>query len=1133
MIHLVYGNRMEALVDRLGDDLAAHRREHGPFDAPRVIFAHPNLERWALQRLARELGIVANLRTSRLERLLRGTLEGLADRVRLLERVPLEAALLSVLGDERALDEGGEVLAPVRRYLAGDAAGKKRLGLAAQLATLFDEYALSRPTYLPTWRAGRPALDDRGDEPWQRQLAREALARLDATGVPHRTLEELVVDPVFDEAELPKAIHVFGLGPHAGAYRTALARIAERTTVRVYALNPCREHWDDVLTDRERERAVSRLGTKLVEGGDDPYHLLEDDSLLLRRFGRPGRETVRLLNELVDCDFDSVFDEPDDDSVLSTLKRSVLSRARESLAEGRGADESLRIVRCSSRRREAEIVASDVWDVVARHEGSVRFSDVAVLVPPGEEADYEDALRIAFRETHRIPLRAPDGRSVPAALVLEAASALLALPGTAMTRADVLHVLRQPAILARFPSLDPDRLVRLLADAGIAIGATHDALSGTYVDRPLFTFAHGLDRLAASLFMDEGEVELHGERFPVTPIEAEAADVVLVVSSLLADAKRLAAMRAPFDAWVPRLVRYLSSYLGAPDEEAARTLDSVLGAVRSLAELAPEGLVSPSLGAEAALDRARRAVESVEPSSRALDRGVVFGTLASLRGIPFHTIYVLGLGEGAFPSNAKPSPLDLRALHRLPGDVTETEKDRYLFLEALLSAKHRLVATYVGREPISGEPLEPSSVLLDLRDALPSTWWAEAHVVAPHTRHDEANFDRSTPLSSHAPRAQREREAADVGAVLREAVGGDLPFALGRLPVDEPVRARLAALVPTAPLPPPPRTDRELRATMPHLVAFLRCGVQGSARLRLGLRDEREDDGDALEGEPLSLERLDERRLVEDALVDHLATGMDPIEAWNRRYDRLVVQARAPYGPLAKRSAAEARDELEGLSGQLVAHGVARVEVHRFGTAKGEGLVTHRHPPLRLELAVDGTTRRVSVHGTTALLSEAGYLVLGEGGTSPETSARRLGRRLLLPFVSHVVRLATGLASGPCVVVPLRPLAKGAPAAPVLVPSPSTREEALALLDVWLADLLGPLQTTFLPVEAILEGKLDPTTLEEYRDELIESGGTCSSAYGPVPGFPEWDLPTDPRALAERRVGPLLPLFLRETEARP
>ncbi|MFO0692858.1 MAG: exodeoxyribonuclease V subunit gamma [Polyangiales bacterium] len=1132
MIQLVYGNRMEALVGRLGDDLAAHRREHGPFDAPRVVFAHPNLERWALQRLARELGIVANLRTSRLERLIRGTIEGLGDRVRLLERVPLEAALLSVLGDPHALEEGGEVLAPVRRYVAGDASGKKRLGLAAQLATLFDEYALSRPTFLPAWRAGRPVLDDRGDEPWQRHLAREALARLDATGVPHRTLEELVLEPIFDEAELPTAVYVFGLGPHAGAYRTALARMAERTTVRVYALNPCREHWDDVLTDRERERALARLGGGAGEPGDDPYHLLEDDSLLLRRFGRPGRETVRLLNELVDCDFESAFDEPTDDSVLSSLKGSVLSRARERLAEGRGADSSLQIVRCSSRRREAEVVASDVWDVIARHEGEVRFSDVAVLVPPGEEAEYEDALRIAFRETQRIPLRVPDGRSVPAALVLEGASALLSLPGTAMTRADVLHVLRQPAILARFPTLDADRATRLVADAGIAIGASHDALAGTYVDRPLFTFAHGLDRIAASLFMDEGEVELHGERFPVLPIEAEGADVVLVLSSLIADARRLAATRATLDAWVPLLVRYLSSYLGAPDEDAARTLDSVLGAVRSLADLAPEALASPSLGAEAALDRARRAVESIETASRALDRGVVFGTLASLRGIPFHTIYVLGLGEGAFPSTTKPSPLDLRALHRLPGDVTETEKDRYLFLEALLSADRRLVATYVGREPVSGEPLEPSSVLLDLRDSLPATWWAGAHVVAPHTRHDAANFDRSTPLSSHAPRALREREAADVGAALRSALSADLPFALGRLPVDEAVRERLAALVPTAPLPPPPPTDRELRATLPHLVAFLRCGVQGSARLRLGLREEREDEDDSLEGEPLTLERLEARRLVEDALVDHLSSGVDPLEAWARRYDRLVVRARAPYGPLAKRSAVEARDELEGLSAQLAAHGITKVEVHRFGTAKGEGLVTHRHPPLRLHLEVDGTKRLVSVHGTTALLAEPGYLVLGEGGASAEASARKLGRRLLLPFVSHVVRLAAGLARGPCVVLPLRPLAKGASPAPVLVPSPSTREDAIALLEAWLADLLGPLQTTFLPIEAIVEGKLEPTTLEEFRDELLEKGGSCSSAHGPVPGFAEWDLPADPRALAERRIAPLLPLFLRETEAR-
>ena len=62
-------------------------------------------------------------------------------------------------------------------------------------------------------------------------------------------------------------------------------------------------------------------------------------------------------------------------------------------------------------------------------------------------------------------------------------------------------------------------------------------------------------------------------------------------------------------------------------------------------------------------------------------------SLLPMRAVPFRAVFVLGLGEGEFPAREREDPLDLRRARRVPGDVSPAERDRYLFLEALLSAR--------------------------------------------------------------------------------------------------------------------------------------------------------------------------------------------------------------------------------------------------------------------------------------------------------------------------------------------------------------------------------------------------------------------------------------------------------------
>ncbi|MBC2712771.1 MAG: exodeoxyribonuclease V subunit gamma [Desulfosarcina sp.] len=98
-----------------------------------------------------------------------------------------------------------------------------------------------------------------------------------------------------------------------------------------------------------------------------------------------------------------------------------------------------------------------------------------------------------------------------------------------------------------------------------------------------------------------------------------------------------------------------------------------------------------------------------------LTGGVTVSALMPMRPIPFKVVYVLGLEEGRFPGRVPESLLDLRSRKRHIGDITLAERNRYLFLEILISVRRKLYLGYVSRDLQKDRDLAPCSVVHQLR----------------------------------------------------------------------------------------------------------------------------------------------------------------------------------------------------------------------------------------------------------------------------------------------------------------------------------------------------------------------------------------------------------------------------------
>ena len=89
-----------------------------------------------------------------------------------------------------------------------------------------------------------------------------------------------------------------------------------------------------------------------------------------------------------------------------------------------------------------------------------------------------------------------------------------------------------------------------------------------------------------------------------------------------------------------------------------------------------------------------------------------------MRSLPFKMVCLLGLNDGDFPRNTKAAVFDLIAKHPKKGDRARRDDDRYLFLEALISAREMLYLSYIGRDIRNDAEFAPSSLISELLDTI-------------------------------------------------------------------------------------------------------------------------------------------------------------------------------------------------------------------------------------------------------------------------------------------------------------------------------------------------------------------------------------------------------------------------------
>ena len=841
---------------------------------------------------------------------------------------------------------GQPVFEPLAQFLETDRDQRKHYQLAERLADLFDQYQVYRADWLDAWANGHDVLiTARGEhrpleehQRWQPALWRILRDDVAATqGDAGLNSSRAQVHQRFLKATehlegqdcppgLPRRLIIFGISSLPQQTLEALAALSRCCQIVLCVHNPCQFYWADIIEHKDLLRAQryrQRRKTGMPEAldvlgtgdADDALHLHAQP--LLAAWGKQGRDYLRLLDEHDDAgNYQTLFEqqalridmfEPfsgeERHCLLSQLQDDI--RELRPVAETQGHwpalptdDDSIVFHIAHGPQREVEILHDQLLAAFSA-DSALRPRDIIVMVPDIDRyAPHIEAVfgQLPTDDPRHIPYTLSDQASRHRLPLMIALEKLLRLPELRLSVSDLLDLLDVPALRQRFGLEERDLpvLERWMEGAGIRWGLNAKQRQRLELPGGLSqnTWAFGLRRLLLGYTVGDGHAWQGIEPFDdIGGLEAGLAGPLATLLEKLEATWESFCQPTDAATWVARLRALLETFFLTDDAQESIMLTKLESGLQQMLESSREAELNDPLPLSMVREHWLAQIDEHSLSQRFLAGAVNFATLMPMRAIPFKRVCLLGMNDGEYPRSQPPLDFDLMGSDYRPGDRSRREDDRYLFLEALLSARDQLYVSWVGRSQIDNTPLPPSVLVGQLRDHLEAGWQTENGAPLLETlttEHPLQPFSRAyfnSPASRLFTYAHEWREM--------------------HAPRTPPAASRT--------LQPPENAPTSL--SLGQLGSFLREPVRSFFNARLGVYFEQEAIAE-LDAEPFALDGLQNWQLQDQLIAAQrhaVDNGQPRMQALHEALERFQGQGVLAMGAFGERMRAALAEPMETL----------------------------------------------------------------------------------------------------------------------------------------------------------------------------------------------------------------------------
>ncbi|OPX54250.1 DNA helicase/exodeoxyribonuclease V, gamma subunit [Oceanospirillum multiglobuliferum] len=705
------------------------------------------------------------------------------------------------------------VFEPLQSFLAesGDNVAdqqKRCYRLSAVLSDLFDQYQVYRADWLNLWLTGRDSLlNQQGVEvPLSaEQLWQPALWRLVSADIQtQQTNQDTTLNHSRSEThqqfltyaqhctwdnrpeELPRRVIVFGVSSLPQQTLEVLKGISHLSQVLLFVNNPSELYWGDIIEGREllRQEYKRHQRTKGSVTGFNEAELHQYGHPLLASWGKQGRDYLHLLDEQDEKEqYQSFFDgridlfspcvSPDRSHLLAQLQEDILQLR--SLKERQGlqceiapeSDQSIRFSIVHSPQREVEVLQDQLlaeFEQAARKGQKLDPRDILVMMPDiNLYAPHIDAVfgRHAYSDPRFLPYHISDQGQRHRNSLLIAFEKLLKIEHSRFTVSELLDFIEVPAVLNRM-GLSPDALPRIqhwVQGAQIRWGlkAEQKLDFGLPEQQDQNTWRFGLKRMLLG-FATGQHIDHWQEIQPYAEVGGLEASLVGALVQLIDQLEywwQLQKTSHNATQWAEHLHQLLDRFFLASHDTDQWALEQIEKGLERIQQFSQDAnSQNQALPLSIVADNLLEQIDQPTLTQKFLGGSINFATLMPMRAVPFKQVWLLGMNDGDYPRSNRPADFDLMADHYRPGDRSRRDDDRYLLLEALLSARDKLVISWVGRNIKDNSSMPPSVLVGQLRDHLAAGW------------HLKSGTDGHSQNSSHNRNHNHNQERADFLAAI-------------------------------------------------------------------------------------------------------------------------------------------------------------------------------------------------------------------------------------------------------------------------------------------------------------------------------------------------------------------------------
>ena len=624
--------------------------------------------------------------------------------------------------------------------------------LSTVIADVFDAYQNYRPDWIDAWESGKSIVDSEQAglkelEQWQSDLWCSLYPDIELKERRHRSslftkLISLLRSPSDTiKSKLPERLFIFGLSALPPQWLPVMSALSRHIDIHFLVHNPCQYYWGDVLTPTQQlklEKSLVDKGVSLETAADT---FLEGNPLLAS-WGKLGRDYLSLLTDSPDIKESqvSLFDvgigegldaqNSHSASALQCIQNDILKLQTTHYALNQ-ADDSLRFASCHSHLREVEALHDYLFNLLNQHP-EIKAKDIIVMMP--DVQDFAALIEAVFSrpaydrrgQTQYLPYGISDQLLSMDQPLLDTLSGLLGLASARITGTDLLDWLEMPAIRSRFSISEPEMedIKEWIKHLNICWGLSEshrDTLLQVKGSGEGNTWLSAARRLLAGYIFGQDEIYTYsGEEllaFPQrSPEKQILAGKLMRFLDTIEASIHLQSKKFKLEEWLGELSALWQNWLDF--ELVSADIQMLLSNFETeiAKERAQTGFDLPvSFSVIASVLKAQ--FENQRVSQRFLAGRINFCTLMPMRSIPFKAVCMLGLNEGAYPRPVQGQSFDLLTLTpSRTGDRSRREDDRYLFLEALCSARSHLYISYCGRDIQDNSERYPSILVTELQN---------------------------------------------------------------------------------------------------------------------------------------------------------------------------------------------------------------------------------------------------------------------------------------------------------------------------------------------------------------------------------------------------------------------------------